>query len=136
MTVPTAFSSTLMRSWDRSCSASDDQNLRPQPHSGDYWKPLLFDLSGRVLSDERPRRFCATAMCCGNPPWRAACTRSLLRQRVVFAAPRAVYVSRNPEMLAVELRMILKYGYTVERIEAVDMFPHTEHIETLVHLGA
>src|SRR5262249_21342862 len=51
-----------------------------------------------------------------------------------FSPSRAVYVSCNPEMLAIELPMILKCGYTVERIEAVDMFPHTEHIETVVHL--
>jgi len=71
-----------------------------------------------------------------DPP-RQGCPAGVL-ERVFrgIAAPRAVYVSCNPEMLAVELRMILKYGYTVERIEAVDMFPHTEHIETLVHLGA
>jgi 23S rRNA (uracil1939-C5)-methyltransferase len=71
-----------------------------------------------------------------DPP-RQGCPASVL-ERVFrgFATPRAVYVSCNPEVLAVELPRILNYGYSVERIEAVDMFPHTDHIETLVHLCA
>jgi 23S rRNA (uracil1939-C5)-methyltransferase len=47
---------------------------------------------------------------------------------------RAVYVSCNPEALAAELPGILESGYGVERVQAVDMFPHTEHIETVVML--
>ena len=47
---------------------------------------------------------------------------------------RAVYVSCNPEALADELPGILKSGYGVARVQAVDMFPHTEHIETVVTL--
>ena len=37
-------------------------------------------------------------------------------------------------VLAVELPVIMNAGYIVERIEAVDMFPHTDHIETVVRL--
>jgi 23S rRNA (uracil1939-C5)-methyltransferase len=37
-------------------------------------------------------------------------------------------------MLATELPVILDAGYRVERLEAVDMFPHTDHIETVVRL--
>jgi 23S rRNA (uracil1939-C5)-methyltransferase len=71
-----------------------------------------------------------------DPP-RQGCPAAVL-ERVFrgLGPPRAVYVSCNPEMLAIELPKILKYGYAVERIEAVDMFPHTDHIETVVHLSA
>ena len=47
-------------------------------------------------------------------------------------APRVVYVSCNPEALAQELPAILATGYQVTRIQPVDMFPHTEHIETVM----
>jgi 23S rRNA (uracil1939-C5)-methyltransferase len=69
-----------------------------------------------------------------DPP-RQGCPKPVLA--AVFegiAPPRAVYVSCNPDMLAVELRVILNAGYRVDRIEAVDMFPHTDHIETVVQL--
>jgi 23S rRNA (uracil1939-C5)-methyltransferase len=45
---------------------------------------------------------------------------------------RAVYVSCNPDALAKELPVILKTGYRVTRVQPVDMFPHTDHIETVV----
>ena len=45
---------------------------------------------------------------------------------------RAVYVSCNPDALAKELPVILKAGYRATRVQPVDMFPHTDHIETVV----
>lgn len=49
-----------------------------------------------------------------------------------LAPARAVYVSCNPEALAAELPVILNAGYRVTSIQPVDMFPHTDHIETVV----
>lgn len=46
--------------------------------------------------------------------------------------PKVVYVSCNPGALANELPVILKAGYRVTRVQPVDMFPHTNHIETVV----
>lgn len=69
-----------------------------------------------------------------DPP-RLGCPEAILSAVFKTIAPqRAVYVSCNPEMLATELPYILHAGYRAERIEAVDMFPHTEHIETVVRL--
>jgi 23S rRNA (uracil1939-C5)-methyltransferase len=45
---------------------------------------------------------------------------------------RVVYVSCNPDALADELPIILKTGYRVAGVRAVDMFPHTDHIETVM----
>ena len=70
-----------------------------------------------------------------DPP-RQGCPKPVLSAVFEDIAPaRAVYVSCNPDMLAAELPIILKAGYRTERIEAVDMFPHTDHIETIVHLA-
>ncbi len=70
-----------------------------------------------------------------DPP-RHGCSDEVLE--AVFqdmAPPRVVYVSCNPESLAAELPGIAQCGYTVEEVRAVDMFPHTEHIEAIVRLG-
>jgi 23S rRNA (uracil1939-C5)-methyltransferase len=48
--------------------------------------------------------------------------------------PRAVYVSCDPGVLARDLRVIRASGYDVDRVQGVDMFPHTDHIETVVTL--
>jgi 23S rRNA (uracil1939-C5)-methyltransferase len=69
-----------------------------------------------------------------DPP-RQGCPRPVLATTFQgIAPPRAVYVSCNPDALAAELPFIVSCGYRVERIEAVDMFPHTDHIETVVRL--
>jgi 23S rRNA (uracil1939-C5)-methyltransferase len=45
---------------------------------------------------------------------------------------RVIYVSCNPDALAAELPVILKTGYRVTRVQPLDMFPHTDHIETVI----
>lgn len=48
--------------------------------------------------------------------------------------PRIVYVSCDPDALARDLSRLRGGGYTIDTLQAVDMFPHTEHIETVVTL--
>jgi len=43
-----------------------------------------------------------------------------------------VYVSCDPGTLARDLAVLTQGGYKVQRIQPVDMFPFTEHIETVV----
>jgi len=45
--------------------------------------------------------------------------------------PRIVYVSCNPEALARDLADVPAAGYRIERIQPIDMFPHTAHVETV-----
>ena len=47
---------------------------------------------------------------------------------------RIVYISCNPETLARDLDLICQGGYRVRRIQPVDMFPFTNHVETIVLL--
>jgi 23S rRNA (uracil1939-C5)-methyltransferase len=70
-----------------------------------------------------------------DPP-RAGCAPGVLE--AVFRGlrpPRAVYVSCDPEVLARDLLSIRGAGYQVDAITGVDMFPHTDHIETVVSLS-
>jgi 23S rRNA (uracil1939-C5)-methyltransferase len=48
---------------------------------------------------------------------------------------RLAYLSCNPEALARDLRAIVRHGYRIERLQPVDMFPHTAHIETVAVLS-
>ena len=50
-----------------------------------------------------------------------------------IAAPVIVYVSCNPATQARDLAL-LNAKYTVTKIQPVDMFPHTLHIENVVQL--
>ena len=69
-----------------------------------------------------------------DPP-RAGSDERFLSAVTTVAPERVVYVSCNPETLARDLGYLTRHGYRVERIQPVDMFPHTEHIETIVLLS-
>jgi 23S rRNA (uracil1939-C5)-methyltransferase len=51
-----------------------------------------------------------------------------------LAPPRIVYVSCNPEALARDLAAVAGTPYRIGRIQPLDMFPHTAHVETVVVL--
>jgi 23S rRNA (uracil1939-C5)-methyltransferase len=70
-----------------------------------------------------------------DPP-RQGCPPGVIRAIFQRLRPTgAIYVSCNPETLAVDLAAILDAGYEATRVQPVDMFPHTSHIETVVRLA-
>ena len=70
-----------------------------------------------------------------DPP-RAGSNEKFLRSLIKMSPGRVVYVSCNPETLARDLRFLTDNSdYKVKKIQPVDMFPHTEHVETVVLLS-
>lgn len=67
-----------------------------------------------------------------DPP-RAGMHEKLVRKILDIAAPIVVYVSCNPATQARDLNR-LDEKYAVTKIQPVDMFPHTLHIENVVQL--
>ncbi len=67
-----------------------------------------------------------------DPP-RAGMHEKLVKKLLDIAAPTVVYVSCNPATQARDLAL-LDEKYSVEKIQPVDMFPHTLHIENVVQL--
>lgn len=67
-----------------------------------------------------------------DPP-RAGMHERLVNKILEMAAPTVVYVSCNPATQARDLSL-LDTAYTVTRVQPVDMFPHTHHIENVVQL--
>ena len=68
-----------------------------------------------------------------DPP-RSGSTEAFLSSIVKLKAKKVVYVSCGPDTLVRDLKYLTKHGYQVERSVAVDMFPFTEHVETVVLL--
>ena len=67
-----------------------------------------------------------------DPP-RAGMHEGLVNKILEMEAPTVVYVSCNPATQARDLRL-LDTKYAVTRVQPVDMFPHTHHIENIVQL--
>ncbi len=68
-----------------------------------------------------------------DPP-RKGCDPSLLECMVKMAPKRIVYVSCDPATLARDLKYLSGNGYKVEKVQCVDMFGHSVHVETVVRL--
>lgn len=69
-----------------------------------------------------------------DPP-RQGSDMNFLNSLVKSAPGRIVYISCGPESLKRDLSMLTAHGYTVRRIQPVDMFPYTSHVETVVLLS-
>ena len=67
-----------------------------------------------------------------DPP-RAGMHVQLIKKMLDIAVPIVVYVSCNPATQARDLAL-LDEKYAVTKIQPVDMFPHTHHIENVVQL--
>jgi len=67
-----------------------------------------------------------------DPP-RAGMHEKIVRKILEMSAPTVVYVSCNPATQARDLSL-LNEKYAVTKIQPVDMFPHTHHIENVVQL--
>ena len=69
-----------------------------------------------------------------DPP-RAGASREFLTALCACAPKRVVYISCDPETLSRDLGVLQANHYKIEQIQPVDMFPHTQHIETVVLLS-
>ncbi len=68
-----------------------------------------------------------------DPP-RAGSDEKFLSSLLVLSPKKVVYISCNPETQERDLQFLRKSGYRVVRIQPVDMFPHTNHVECVVKL--
>lgn len=68
-----------------------------------------------------------------NPP-RKGCDERVLRSVAALGPARVVYVSCSPQTLARDLDILAGLGYRTERIQPVDMFPQTPHVEDVALL--
>lgn len=68
-----------------------------------------------------------------DPP-RKGCDEALLETVVKMAPERVVYVSCDSATLARDMKYLCGNGYEVKKVRAVDMFPMTVHVETVVRL--
>ena len=71
---------------------------------------------------------------CVDPP-RKGLAPAVIDAIVQMAPQRLVYVSCDPATLARDVKRMEEQGYVLQRAEAVDLFPRTAHVETVVLLS-
>ncbi len=68
-----------------------------------------------------------------DPP-RAGCQPAALKSLLRLGPPQVVYVSCDPETLARDLKVLCRERYSIDRIQPLDMFPQTHHVECVAVL--
>ncbi|MBM0045971.1 23S rRNA (uracil(1939)-C(5))-methyltransferase RlmD [Anaerococcus sp. mt242] len=66
-----------------------------------------------------------------DPP-RAGLDKEVVKTIANADIEKIVYISCNPQTLARDIKRFIDRGYKLEKIKAVDMFPQTMHVETVV----
>ena len=69
-----------------------------------------------------------------DPP-RKGCDETLLNTMVEMNPKRVVYVSCDSATLARDLKYLCERGYKIDKVRAVDQFPMTVHVESVVQLS-
>ncbi|NLV90847.1 MAG: 23S rRNA (uracil(1939)-C(5))-methyltransferase RlmD [Firmicutes bacterium] len=65
-----------------------------------------------------------------DPP-RSGVNPKAIAKVAQYQAPQILYVSCQPKSLARDLKEFTALGYQVDKVQCVDMFPHTPHVETV-----
>lgn len=68
-----------------------------------------------------------------DPP-RSGAEKQTIENIIKIKPTEISYVSCEPSVLARDLRMFIDAGYTIKSITALDLFPQTHHVETIVRL--
>ncbi|MBQ3438019.1 MAG: 23S rRNA (uracil(1939)-C(5))-methyltransferase RlmD [Fusobacterium sp.] len=65
-----------------------------------------------------------------DPP-RKGLEKSIIDKVAELGLSEVVYISCNPATLARDIKLFSEKNYSVEKLEAVDMFPQTSHVECI-----
>ena len=65
-----------------------------------------------------------------DPP-RAGSDEAFLSALVYASPKKVVYISCNPETQARDVRYLTKHGYKITKMQPVDLFPNTDHVENV-----
>ncbi len=87
----------------------------------------------KVLKDKAVYGDLSSDLIILDPP-RSGVSVKALEKIIDLDVDKILYVSCNPRTLAIDYEILHEAGYEMKTIEAVDMYPHTKHVECIVLL--
>lgn len=112
-------------------SAIEDARENARMNGIDNCEFYAGDLA-KIFTDEFVTEHGKPSVVITDPP-RAGMHPSVVEQLLKIAPERIVYVSCNSATQARDVALMKEF-YTVERARPVDMFPHTQHVESVLLL--
>ncbi|MDA3851208.1 MAG: class I SAM-dependent RNA methyltransferase [Spirochaetaceae bacterium] len=92
------------------------------------------ELITKPLEKWKPTKGLAPDLAIIDPP-RVGLAPQARKSLIALKPQRIVYVSCDPVTQARDLKEILGVGYNIDRVALFDFYPHTAHMETVVHLS-
>jgi 23S rRNA (uracil1939-C5)-methyltransferase len=131
------FSLQLAKTFEQVCAVEGNktaanhgvENARLNGLNNVRYEPISVEAWLKYKSAEAPRPDFALL----DPP-RAGAGVQVIERLAAMKPPVLTYVSCDPATLARDLRLLGDYGYRIDSITALDMFPQTFHVETVVRL--
>jgi 23S rRNA (uracil1939-C5)-methyltransferase len=114
---------------NKTAAAHGSENARANGVHNVQYEPISVEAWLKYKSHESPRPDRVLL----DPP-RAGAGVVVLERLAALAPPALTYVSCDPATLARDLRHLLDFGYRIDAITALDLFPQTYHVETVVQL--
>ena len=99
-------------------------------HAGLNDLRIIRDSVGRFLAQKQ----WAADFVLIDPP-RSGTEREVIEAIIAIGPSQISYVSCEPSILARDLRTLVDGGYKIDSITALDLFPQTHHVETVVRLS-
>jgi 23S rRNA (uracil1939-C5)-methyltransferase len=133
------FSLQLAKTFEQVCAVEGNkaaanhgaENARAAGLNNVRYEPISVEAWLKYKSAELPRPDFVLL----DPP-RAGAGIQVIERLAAMTPPVITYVSCDPATLARDLRLLIDYGYRIDSITALDMFPQTFHVETVVCLSS
>ena len=113
-------------------AAVSDAQTNAELNGVDNCEFVLGDLKDLLGNSSFTNNYGSPDVVVTDPP-RAGMHPSVVNQLLALAPPRIVYVSCNPATLARDLKAMAE-KYLLLRVQPVDLFPHTPHVEVVAVL--
>lgn len=131
------FSLQLARVFDQVCAVEGNrtaaahgaENVRANGVANVRYEPISVEAWLKYKSSECSRPDLVLL----DPP-RAGAGPQVIERLAALSPAAVTYVSCDPATLARDLRLLLDYGYRIDALTALDLFPQTFHVETVAQL--
>ncbi len=97
------------------------------------FQPILADLNKSFLPKVEERMIPRPDIIIADPP-RSGMNPKTVNDILALKPSKLIYISCNPSTQARDVKLLCEGGYKLIKLQPVDMFPHTYHIENVVLL--
>lgn len=111
-------------------SAVNDAQININLNNVNNFKPLLADLNKTIIPFVKENNLPKPDIIIADPP-RSGMNPKTVKDILELKPLKLVYVSCNPSTQERDIKLLCEGGYRLIKLQPVDMFPHTYHIENV-----